>query len=49
MPEGDTVFITCQRLHRALAGRTVTRFDLRLPQLALADLTGSGTLEVIPR
>jgi len=49
MPEGDTVFITCQRLHRALAGRPVTRFDLRSPQLALADLTGSDVLEVVSR
>lgn len=49
MPEGDTVYITCQRLHRALAGRVVTRFDLRLPKLALADLSGAETTEVIPR
>lgn len=49
MPEGDTVFITCQRLHRALAERPVTRFDLRVPGLALADLTGSDVLEVVPK
>ncbi|HEX2904495.1 MAG TPA: DNA-formamidopyrimidine glycosylase family protein [Jatrophihabitans sp.] len=49
MPEGDTVYITCQRLHRALAGRAVTTFDLRVPTLALADLTGTDTTEVIPR
>jgi endonuclease VIII len=49
MPEGDTVYITSRRLHAALAGRTVTRFDLRTPALALADLTGSSVLEVVPR
>lgn len=49
MPEGDTVFITCRRLHGALAGRPVTRFDLRVPALALADLTGATVLEAVPR
>lgn len=42
MPEGDTVFRTAQRLNSALAGRTVTRFDLRVPALATADLTGEA-------
>ena len=49
MPEGDTVYITSQRLHAALAGRPVTRFDLRIPALALADLTGATVTEVVPR
>lgn len=49
MPEGDTVYIASQRLHTALAGRTVTRFDLRTPALALADLTGATVTEVVPR
>lgn len=49
MPEGDTVFIACRRLQAALAGRTVTRFDLRVPALALADLTGETVTEVLPR
>lgn len=49
MPEGDTVFITSQRLHRALAGQPVTQFDLRVPALALADLTGDTLTEVVPR
>ncbi|WP_243229716.1 DNA-formamidopyrimidine glycosylase family protein [Microbacterium sp. CIAB417] len=40
MPEGDTVFRTARRLDAALAGQTVTRFDLRVPQAATADLTG---------
>jgi endonuclease-8 len=40
MPEGDTVFRTARRLHEALAGQTVTRFDLRVPRAATADLNG---------
>ena len=46
MPEGDTVAWTAARLHRALAGRQVTRCDLRWPSLATVDLAGSTTLEV---
>jgi endonuclease-8 len=49
VPEGDTVLITCRRLHAALAGRPVTRFDLRVPALALADLAGSTVLEAVAR
>ncbi|WP_194421637.1 Fpg/Nei family DNA glycosylase [Microbacterium abyssi] len=41
MPEGDTVFRTARRLDEALAGHEVTRFDLRVPQAATADLTGA--------
>jgi endonuclease-8 len=37
MPEGDTIFRTARTLHRALAGRTVTRFETVLPQLARVD------------
>lgn len=40
MPEGDTVFRTARRLDAALAGQEVTRFDLRVPAFATADLTG---------
>ncbi|HTZ45845.1 MAG TPA: DNA-formamidopyrimidine glycosylase family protein [Jatrophihabitans sp.] len=49
MPEGDTVYVTCRRLHEALADEPVLRFELRVPGLALADLTGSTVLEVVPR
>lgn len=49
MPEGDTVFVTCRRLHSALAGRAVTTFDLRVPTLALADRVGTTVLDVTPR
>ena len=33
MPEGDTVFRAARTLHRALAGRTVTRFESVFPRL----------------
>jgi endonuclease VIII len=49
MPEGDTVWLTAKRLHDALAGRTVTTFDLRVPELATSDLTGDTVREVIAR
>lgn len=49
MPEGDTVFRTARRLHEALAGQEVTRFDLRVPRYATADLTGESVHEVVPR
>lgn len=49
MPEGDTVYRTAQRLHTALAGRPLVRFDLRVPQLATADLTGETVHAVLPR
>ena len=49
MPEGDTVFRTARRLHEALAGHEVTRFDLRVPRHATADLTGEVVHDVTPR
>lgn len=49
MPEGDTVFRTARRLHEALAGHEVTRFDLRVPAHANADLTGETVHGVVPR
>ncbi|MFF8696072.1 DNA-formamidopyrimidine glycosylase family protein [Streptomyces sp. NPDC015144] len=49
MPEGDTVLRTAGRLHTALAGRTLTRCDLRVPRFATADLTGRTVLGVVPR
>ena len=48
MPEGDTVFRTAQRLHQALAGEEVSRFELRVPSLALADAVGETVNEVVP-
>jgi len=49
MPEGDTVWQTASRLHTALAGRVLTRSDLRVPRYATVDLTGLGVLDVTPR
>lgn len=49
MPEGDTVWRTAQRLHKALAGAPVVLSDLRFPDLATVDLRGSTTLEVVSR
>lgn len=49
MPEGDSVHRAAARLHAALAGRPLTRSDLRVPRFATADLTGRSTLDVTPR
>ncbi|GAA3848380.1 Fpg/Nei family DNA glycosylase [Streptomyces phyllanthi] len=49
MPEGDTVWQAARRLHSALAGQVLTRFDLRVPRYATADLTGRTVLDVTPR
>lgn len=46
MPEGDTVFLAGRRLHDALAGRTLTRAELRHPRLVQHDLAGRTVLEV---
>ncbi|GAA3376432.1 Fpg/Nei family DNA glycosylase [Streptomyces sannanensis] len=48
MPEGDTVWQTARRMHDALAGRVLTRSDLRVPRLATADLSGRTVLDVTP-
>ena len=37
MPEGDTILRAARALHRALAGRTVTRFDSVFPRLTRID------------
>ncbi|MER6127155.1 DNA-formamidopyrimidine glycosylase family protein [Streptomyces sp. NPDC001795] len=49
MPEGDTVHQVAKRLHGALAGKVLTRSDLRVPRYATADLTGRTVLDVTPR
>jgi endonuclease-8 len=49
MPEGDTVWLTAARLNSALSGAPVTTFDLRVPQLATADLTGDTVSAVVAR
>lgn len=37
MPEGDTIFRAARTLHRALAGRVVTRFETVFPALSRVD------------
>lgn len=49
MPEGDAVWRTARRLHRALSGRRLEGADLRVPAHATADLSGRRTVEVVPR
>ena len=43
------VWYTARRLHAALAGRTLTRSDFRVPRLATADLTGDVVIETVSR
>jgi endonuclease-8 len=49
VPEGDIAWRVAHRLDAALAGRVLTRSDLRWPSLATVDLTGRTVLEVRPR
>src|ERR1039458_5120880 len=49
MPEGDVVWQAARRLHKALAGRTLTRSDFRVPRLATVDLTRDGVTETASR
>jgi endonuclease-8 len=49
MPEGDVVWWTAARLHRALAGRVLTRSDFRVPRYAATDLTGRAVTETVSR
>lgn len=49
MPEGDTVFRTCSRLHEALAGRELLAAQLRWPPISTAELSGMAVTEVMPR
>jgi endonuclease-8 len=49
MPEGDIVWLACQRLHEALAGRQIIRSEFRVPRLATVDLRGATVREVVPR
>lgn len=49
MPEGDTVWRAARQLNAALAGRTLTRCDVRVPAFATVDLTGSVVQDVLSR
>jgi endonuclease VIII len=47
--EGDTVWLSAERLRTALVGKVLSRSDFRVPQLATVDLRGRGVLGVEPR
>ncbi|HEY6278897.1 MAG TPA: DNA-formamidopyrimidine glycosylase family protein [Streptosporangiaceae bacterium] len=49
MPEGDVVWLTARRLHEALAGRVLTRSDVRVPRFATTDLSGRAVTECVAR
>ncbi len=49
MPEGDTVFHAAAKLRQALAGKALTRCDIRVPRYATVDLTGQVVDEVLSR
>ena len=49
MPEGDTVHLTAERLHTALAGERLLRTELRVPAFATSDLSGQTVREVVAR
>lgn len=49
MPEGDTVYRTATKLREALAGKVLTRCDVRVPKFATVDLTGCVVDEVLSR
>jgi endonuclease VIII len=49
MPEGDVVWRTARQLHEALAGRVLTRSDIRVPRYATTDLTGRAVTEAVSR
>jgi len=49
MPEGDTVYRSATNLRAALAGRVLTRCDIRVPAFATVDFTGETVDEVVSR
>ena len=49
MPEGDTVWRSCRRLHQALAEKVLTSTEFRVPALATTDLAGVRVEEVVSR
>jgi endonuclease-8 len=49
VPEGDTVYLTARNLDEALAGRMLESCDIRVPEFATVDLSGSVIDSVVPR
>jgi endonuclease-8 len=49
VPEGDVVWRAARQLHDALAGRVLTRSDIRVPRYATTDLIGRRVTEACSR
>ena len=49
MPEGDTVWRAAGRLDKVLTGSVLTGSDFRVPQHAMADLTGATVIGTVSR
>ena len=49
MPEGDTVYLSATRLHRALAAKELIATDFRVPRYATLDLSGRVVEDVTSR
>jgi len=49
MPEGDVVWRASRQLDAALAGRTLTRSDFRVPRFATTNLTGRSVQQALAR
>ena len=49
MPEGDTVYRSAKNLDSVLAGRVLTRCDIRVPAFATVDFTGETVEGVVSR
>jgi len=49
VPEGDTVYRSAKNLNSVLAGRELTRCDIRVPAFATVDFTGQVVDDVVSR
>src|SRR5215468_5339579 len=49
MPEGDVVWRVARQLDAALAGRTLTRSDFRVPRFATTNLAGRSVRQAVSR
>ena len=49
MPEGDTVWRAARDLNAVLAGKELTRCDIRVPKFATTDFTGDPVQDVVSR
>ncbi|HZV26665.1 MAG TPA: DNA-formamidopyrimidine glycosylase family protein [Acidothermaceae bacterium] len=49
MPEGNTVWLTARTLRATLAGQVLTHAEVRMADLATAELVGQRVVDVVPR